>query len=33
MAKPLILGGAASTVCYWHLADIELLPGDVRFWG
>jgi hypothetical protein len=18
---------------YWHLADIRLSPGDVRFWG
>jgi ABC-type uncharacterized transport system substrate-binding protein len=20
-------------VCFWHLADIQLSPGDVRFWG
>jgi hypothetical protein len=20
-------------VRYWHLADIELEPGNVRFWG
>ena len=20
-------------VCFWHLADIQLSPANVRFWG
>jgi hypothetical protein len=20
-------------VCFWHKADIEVMPSDVRFWG
>jgi hypothetical protein len=23
----------AADVCFWHKADIELSPGNVRFWG
>jgi hypothetical protein len=27
------LFAASHLVCYWHKADIQLLPGNVRFWG
>jgi hypothetical protein len=24
---------AAQNVCFWHKADVELSPANVRFWG
>ena len=26
-------GACVTNVCYWHKADIQLSPANVRFWG